>query len=127
MNCPNCQTLLVENAKFCPKCGTPVSTPIMNSDQQQSFNNAVPMQQPINNGVPKVDSPKKNNITIILGVIIGLLIIVIIYMGFEISSYEDMYNSKKQELQKMEQQFEEYENRDAVDKTIDAIGSWLQY
>lgn len=112
MYCPNCGNNLEENAKFCQKCGTSVSIPNM-SASQQSVNTAPSMQQAVYGANPTTTATsKKNNIILIaLGVVVVVLVLMLISMQSKNSSLEtQMYN---------------YENRNSVDKTIDAIGSWL--
>lgn len=108
MNCTNCGNTLEENAKFCTKCGKHVSIP-----------NANIGQQPVYNVNPAGVIPEKNNtITIILGIAVGVLVIVLISMQSKVTNLEN-------ELSQAQLQIEDYGNRNAIDKTIDAIGSWL--
>lgn len=119
MNCPNCGNTLEENAKFCQKCGNPVSAPDMNASQHP-VNMATPMQQPVYGTNPATTIPKKNNIiTIALGVVVVVLALILISMQSKISNLEN-------ELVRTRNEMEDYENRNAVEKSIDAIGSWLE-
>lgn len=106
MNCTNCGNVLEDNAKFCTKCGNSISVKNMNISQQP-VNIATPIQQqPIYSVNPVGTTPKKNNVlTIILGIAVAVLVVMLV------STQYQLY---------------EYKNRNAVDKTIDAIGSWLE-
>lgn len=106
MNCPKCGNALEENAKFCQKCGNPVSAPNMNTGQQPIYMTAPMQQQPVYIANPSTTIPKKNNIiTIILGIVVVILVVALISVNSELESYK---------------------NRNPVDQTIDAIGSWFE-
>lgn len=118
MNCSNCGNTLNENSKFCPKCGNPVSE-IGTNANQQTGNMAVSMQQPIYNAKSTGVVPKKHNvITIILGIAVAVMIVILISMQSTITDLEN-------DLYRAQDKMEEYENRDPLEKSIDAIGSWL--
>lgn len=111
MNCTNCGNILNENAKFCQKCGTPVSVPNMSAGQQP-VNATAPMQQPVYGTILSTNTHKKNNIIIIgLAIVIVVLALMLISMQSKVSS--------------LKAQLEQYENRNSIEKSIDAIGSWI--
>lgn len=118
MKCPNCGNTLEDNAKFCTNCGNPVSATNLNTNQQP-VNMTVPVQQPAYNLNPVGDIPKKNNvITIILGVAVAVLLAMLISMQSKVYNLES-------ELSRSQRDLENYKNRNSIEKSIDAIGSWI--
>lgn len=119
MYCSKCGNNLEENAKFCQKCGTSVSVPNMSASQQPV--NVAPTTQQAAYGtiLTTTTMPKKNNIILIaLGVAVAVLAIMLISMQSEKSSLETQNSN-------LERQMYDYENRNKIDKTIDAIDSWI--
>lgn len=79
---------------------------------QQPINMTAPMQQPVYGTILSTNTHKKNNI-----IIIGLAVVIVVLALMLISMQSEVSSSKAQ--------LEQYENRNSIEKSIDAIGSWI--
>lgn len=125
MFCAKCGNTLADNAKFCPNCGNAVSTPNVEVGQQPVTMTA-PVQQPVYASNPNTIQPKNNTMKIVGGIVIAILVIAVIALFNTVSEQEQQMTDYRNQRDQYEYQLYQYENRNAVDKTIDAIGSWLE-
>lgn len=156
MICTKCGNSLEDSAKFCTKCGTAISfsdgylqneTP--NSEtatQQLSFENPTVqqpqyetaktphtqyvesvIQQPQNYVTPYQSTPPTPNSSAKSIAVMALIIILFVFVGVIVSNLYTSNLRLENEVKYYQNQVEDYENKDAIDKTADAISSWLDY
>lgn len=119
MNCKKCGSPLKEDAKFCTVCGSNIlSENIQNphldtasAAQAENFDNQQQMlKDPYKNNRGNLSSNKYNPNTV-FQVIAVIAVCLLLWKTAEHIS--------------LKRQIDEYENQDAVEKTIDAADSWL--
>lgn len=137
MNCKTCGALLDDNAKFCTACGAnlavgnventntvPPSAPQneIPTFQQPYVNTQQPNMQPFygnnqayNGQMPNGNTPKSNT-----GLKVALVacIAIIVWLFISLDDLQTQNDSYKNTIN-------QYENENAIDKTFDAIDSWL--
>ena len=80
MICPNCRSQVVDEADFCPNCGTNLKEMKENNIQQNNFQPQY--DQPIDTNTRKIDNKQKNSkIPIIIMLIISIVMIGLGYVG----------------------------------------------
>ncbi len=126
MNCPKCGVPLKENAKFCTVCGSNVlpediQNPDLDTDtalepqaenpnKQQSFHDSYEINQKYYNQKSLKSNMLNSNTA--FKVIAGIVVILLLWKTAEHIS--------------LKRQIDEYENQDAVERTIDAADSWIE-
>lgn len=142
MICTKCGTILLDNAKFCTKCGNPTpksdttiqEQPTSNTGNSTQVPNNIAMstKQPEHIIIPNIQQPpyyintvgfipKQNKtLNIVGGIVIAALIVIIILLV-------DKNYELNMQVAEHEYWINQYENRGTVDKTIDAVDSWLDF
>lgn len=143
MICSKCGTTLNDNAKFCKKCGNPISVsdiPIADAYAEQQPNNMADfVQQPINSITnPSQEMPYNANITgaieqkdktikIVGGIVIAVLVVALIFKSNENSQLKNDIARYEDQIYQYEDKIYQYENENVIEKTIDAVGSWVDF
>lgn len=129
MVCTKCGCLLEDGAKFCAECGTPAN------DLGNNVGGYV--QQPQNNMIsqPIIQKNMTKSVKLIFA-IMTLIILILCGMVYNLSKENDEYFDRITECEKeiyeyrkqigeYADQIGEYENKNALDKTFDAVDSWI--
>ncbi len=156
MICTKCGTLLEDNAKFCTKCGTPISIEDAHLQNETSYTEAATeqslftkqsiqetqhgavktpytqyadsaIQRPQNNIAPYLIMPQTSKTSAKSIAVIALIIFLFVSVGLIISNLYTSNLRLENEKKYYQDQVEDYENENAVDKTVDAISSWFDY
>lgn len=107
--CSKCGNQILDNAKFCPKCGTPVATSVNNEETRMYQQPAQqPYQQPYQQ--PVQPSNGKNNQTLLYAVIGALALLIIGGCIYYFVSKND------QKMEEMNQKMETLETQNKVMK-----------
>ncbi|MBD5502670.1 MAG: zinc ribbon domain-containing protein [Lachnospiraceae bacterium] len=156
MKCTKCGNSLEDSAKFCTKCGTAITssdgylqneTPYSESTTQQlSFENPTVqqpqyetiktsptqstesvIQQAQNYATPYQSAPPTPKSSTKSIAVMALIIMLFVAVGLIISNLYATNLRLENEKKYYQNQVEEYENENAIDKTVDAISSWFDY
>ena len=140
MICPNCNSSLKDDAKFCTTCGEKIIVEdIVNADIIPTPSNEVPIvQQPLPPqefynqtiyGNPQAlygqmhyNVPPRKSLTAMLLPVIVIVFLLVVILGL-LATNQNLNN----EISDYKNTIYQYENENPIDKTFDAVDSWADF